>query len=272
MLDLPSFLGGDYTFTADFLYSQGENSAVILRGDLEDTGAVDADGRPIYESVRRESFVLTNSDDEQNTTLSISGGIQKSYDNGFNYVLGYAYTDSKDVNPMTSSVAFSNYTNRAAFDPQEQVASTSDYNIKHRFTAVANYERNFFQDFATRVSAVGVVRSGLAYSIVDPDAEVSAVRFTSPDLLLTPGSRNEEFGSWWGKVDLRFEQEFPGIQDGHNAAAFIVIDNFTNLLNDEWGVLREPDFPPTVEIGQRAESRQGDASRYQIRVGVRYVF
>lgn len=272
VLDLPSFLGGDYTFTADFLYSQGENSAVILRGDLEDTGAVDADGRPIYESVRRESFVLTNSDDEQNTTLSISGGIQKSYDNGFNYVLGYAYTDSKDVNPMTSSVAFSNYTNRAAFDPQEQVASTSDYNIKHRFTAVANYERNFFQDFATRVSAVGVVRSGLAYSIVDPDAEVSAVRFTSPDLLLTPGSRNEEFGSWWGKVDLRFEQEFPGIQDGHNAAAFIVIDNFTNLLNDEWGVLREPDFPPTVEIGQRAESRQGDASRYQIRVGVRYVF
>ncbi|MEO1657027.1 MAG: TonB-dependent receptor [Pseudomonadota bacterium] len=281
-LDLPSFLGGDYTFTADFLYSQGENSAVILRGDLEDTGEVDADGRPIYESVRRESFVLTNSDDEQNRTISISGGIQKEYDNGFNYVLGYAYTDSQDVNPMTSSVAFSNYTNRAAFDPQEQVRSTSDFNIKHRFTAIANYERNFIRDYATRVSAVGLLRSGLAYSIVDPDAEVSAVRFTSPDLLLTPGSRNEEFGSWWGKVDLRFEQEFPGIQDGHKAAAFIVIDNFTNLLNDEWGILREPDFPPTVEITrddmgmingtQRAESRVGDASRYQIRVGVRYVF
>ncbi len=271
-LDLPGFLGGDYSFNADFLFSQGENSAVILRGDLEDTGTVDADGRPVYESVRRESFVLTNSDDEQNQTLSISGGVQKQYDNGFNYVLGYAYTDSEDVNPMTSSVAFSNYTNRAAFDPQEQVRATSDYNIKHRFTAIANYERDFFQNYASRVSVVGLLRSGLAYSIVDPDAEVSAVRFTSPDLLLTPGSRNEETGSWWGKVDVRFEQEFPGIQEGHNAAAFIVIDNFTNLLNDEWGVLREPDFPPTANIGQRAESRQGDASRYQIRFGVRYVF
>lgn len=272
VLDLPSFLGGDYTFTADFLYSHGENSAIILRGDLEDTGTVDADGRPIYESVRRESFVLTNSDDEQNRTISISGGIQKSYDNGFDYALGYAYTDSQDVQPMTSSVAFSNYTNRAAFDPQEQVRSTSDYNTSHRFTGVANYEREFFRDYATRLSVVGLLSSGRPYSLVDPNAEVSAVRFTSPDLLVAPGSRNDEEGSWWGKVDISFEQEFPGIDDRHRAAAFVVIDNFTNLLNDEWGILRTPDFPPVASDTQDAESRRGDESLYSIRFGVRYDF
>ncbi|MEM6746238.1 MAG: TonB-dependent receptor [Pseudomonadota bacterium] len=272
VLNLPGFLGGDYTFNADFLYSQGENSAIILRGDLEDTGAVDADGRPIYESVRRESFVLTNSDGEQNRVWTISGGVQKSYDNGFDYALGYAYTDAQDVQPMTSSVAFTNYTNRAAFDPQEQVRSTSDYNTSHRFTAITNYERRFFRDYATRISAVGLLSSGRPYSLVDPDAEVSAVRFTSPDLLLTPGSRNDESGSWWGKVDISFEQELPGIDERHRAAAFVIIDNFTNLLNDEWGILREPDFPPVASSVQNAETRQGEQSLYSIRFGVRYDF
>lgn len=70
------------------------------------------------------------------------------------------------------------------------------------------------------------------------------------------------------------EQEFAGFTPNSKASAFLVIDNLTNLLNDEWGIMRQVDFPNTVEIGSTAseERRVGDASRYEIRVGLRYDF
>ena len=51
-----------------------------------------------------------------------------------------------------------------------------------------------------------------------------------------------------------------------------MIDNLTNLLNDDWGVLEEVNFPNTVGPGDVEEPRVGDASRYEIRMGVRYNF
>ena len=90
--------------------------------------------------------------------------------------------------------------------------------------------------------------------------------------------RNGEEGSWWGKMDIRIEQEFPGFAGGHKSSAFIVVDNFTNLLNDDWGVLRQTGFPQVCTVDpagiptSSCEARIGDASRYEIRVGLRYEF
>ena len=281
-VDVDNFLGGEYVVNADLLVSQAENTAIVLRGDLEQTGTT-AEGYPIFNSAREASFVLTNSEEgNESTTVSVS--VSKDYDNGFDWAFGYAWNDAKDVQPMTSSVAFSNYNNRAFFDPQEQVLSTSDYNIEHRFTFLANYSREFWADYASTVSVFGTARSGQPYSLVRDDAGSSFFNFTpfiqgGGQVLLPGGERNSEEGSWWGKVDLRFEQEFPGIRPQDRTSAFIVIDNFTNLLSDEWGILREPDFPPNVEVDpttgalvQDAESRIGDASLWEIRLGVRYEF
>ena len=64
----------------------------------------------------------------------------------------------------------------------------------------------------------------------------------------------------------------PGFRDNDNASVFLVIDNLTNLLNDDWGVLRQANFPFNVVKGTEAQPRIGDASRYEIRFGVRYGF
>ena len=53
---------------------------------------------------------------------------------------------------------------------------------------------------------------------------------------------------------------------------FMVIDNLTSLLNDEWGVLRKVNFPNNVSPGNQPEARIGDASLNEIRLGVRYEF
>ena len=280
--DLPS-MGGEYVFSGDILYTVAQDSAVWIRGDLEQTGtAAGPDGRvyPTYSSVREPAFVLTNSASDAKSLL-ISASVATEYDFGLDWALGYAYTDAEDVHPMTSSVAFSNYVNRAFGDPQDVSAATSDYNTAHRFTAFSNYKKAFFGDNLTTLSAFAQVSSGRPYSLVadiNPNSITGFTPFLDGNPFLAAGAeRNGEEGSWWGKVDLKVEQEFPGFFD-HKASGFIVIDNFTNLINDEWGILREPGFPSVCTVDaagsptQSCESRVGDASRYEIRFGLRYEF
>ncbi|MEM7079422.1 MAG: TonB-dependent receptor [Pseudomonadota bacterium] len=263
----------DYTLSADLLVTRAQDTAIILRGDLERVGTT-VDGYPDYDSVREPTFVLTNSR-KGNESEVLSFSISKFYDNGIDWRAGYSYTNAEDVQPMTSSVAFSNYQNRAFFDPQEQVLSTSNYEIKHRFTAMFNMERTFFGDNVTRLSVYAHANQGPSFSYafngtINPYGFTPFLDFRNN--VLEPGDdRNDQDGSWWSKVDIRVEQEF-NVGNFGKASAFLVIDNFTNLLNDEWGVLREVNFPNNVERGDQEEARVGDASRYEIRFGVRYTF
>jgi len=89
------------------------------------------------------------------------------------------------------------------------------------------------------------------------------------DNVLEPGvERNGETSSSWTKLDFRIDVGFPVFGENDRASVFMIIDNLTNLLNDDWGVLREYSFPRTVVEGT-PEPRVGDASRYEIRFGVK---
>ena len=277
-VDVPA-LGGEYVVSADALFTVTKDSAVWIRGDLETSGVVTGvDGRvyPAYSSVRLPSYVLTNSDDDAKSLL-LSTSVAKDYDFGLNWSLGYAYSNAEDVHPMTSSVAFSNYQNRAFYDPQDVSSALSDYNVKHRITALVNYERAFFGDNLSKFSLFGLANSGLPYSLTS-DTSPTSFPFLEESAYLAQGAvRNGEEGSWWAKVDFKFEQDFI-LPNDHVASGFVVIDNLTNLLNDEWGVLRQPGFPRICTVDASGtptspcESRIGDASRYEIRFGLRYEF
>ena len=272
-LGISHIFPGDYQFTADFLYTRLSDSAMVLHGDLEQTGT-NADGYPEYNSVREASFYLTNS----NTTADSTGfalGLSKAFENGFDVSLGYAWSDAEDVQPMTSSVAFSNYQNRAFFDPQEDVASTSNYNIEHRITATGTFQYDIADRFPLTVSLYGTANSGRPYS-TSFNGTIVPYGFTPfldfRDNVLEPGvARNANTGSWWRKVDMRVNLGLPGFSEDHSASVFLVIDNLTNLINEDWGVLYQHNFPRTVVEGT-PESRIGDASRYEIRFGARYSF
>ncbi|MGB5331025.1 MAG: hypothetical protein WBN05_00640, partial [Woeseiaceae bacterium] len=100
--------------------------------------------------------------------------------------------------------------------------------------------------------------------------------------------RNSFTSDWWTKFDVRIEQELPGFASEHRFAAFLVIENIGNLINDEWGVLYEADFPRYQSIvdadivGNQYEfnsfftpdgqSRAADASLWEMRFGVTYRF
>ena len=271
----------EWVISADVQITRGNDTAIFKRADLDQVGTND-DGYPIYDSVREPAFVLTNAANG-NESESISVGAFKSWDNGLDLRLGYAWTQAEDVNPMTSSIAFSNYVNRAFFDPQAEDLAPSNWAIEHRLTAVLNYRRAFFRDYQTSFSLFGQYNSGIPYSITlgGADGTIGAFGFTPfldfvQNVLPPGGERNGEQGSSFTKVDMRVSQELPGFSDAHRGEAFFVIDNLTNFLNDDWGVLNQPAFPFGVTAEQQAngqaELRNGETSLWTMRFGLRYEF
>lgn len=269
--------GGAWMFQADLLWSQSEDTAIIKRGDLVESGTQSINGvtYPVFSSPLLDSFVLTNSV-ESNRAFVASIGASKRWENGWSARFGYAYSDAQDVQPMNSAVAFSNYNNRAYTNPQEEILSTSNYNTKHRFTSAVSYEKDFWTDYDTRFDVFFQSQSGQPYSLTQDNAARGIYGFTpflgnSGDSILLPGAeRNGERAPSWTKIDFRVSQELPGLRKGDRSEIFMVIDNLTNLINDDWGVLQQASFPGTVTPGQPLSINQ--ASTYEIRFGARYDF
>lgn len=282
-------LGTTYTLTEeivsnfDILVSRSKDALMVKRGDLDPVldasgnHAVTEQGFPDYASNRIESYVVTNAD-ENATSYVLSAAFAGDHDNGISWTLGYAYSDAEDIQGLVSSQAESNYQRTARRDAQGEVAATSNYNIKHRVTGTLTYKKQFFAGYDTRFSMFAVYQSGEVYSLTEAGTGNYARRgplgeLTEDGLVLVPGAkRNGEEGPSWKKIDVKVTQELPGIMDGHKASAFIVIDNFTNLLNDDWGVLKEQDGNYQFsEIDDTPFVKQS-ASAYEIRVGVEYKF
>jgi hypothetical protein len=335
-------LDDDYRLTADYLLSETENAAIVTDLTLTNVGTA-PDGRPIYRGIdrgdadcatsptgsactgRTTDFMLTNVKGEDAYQESVSLGINKQYDFGLSWALAYAWNESKDVSPMTSSVAFSNYANIAVSDPNNPQLATSNYEIPNRFTFRLAFEKAFFGDNLTKISLFGSHNEGRPYSFTytssamfgdsisttpgrallyvpagtdDPKVRYGA-NFNKDAFFrligqygLQPGimPRNSLQSDWLTKFDLRIDQEFPGFMEGNKLAAFFVIENVGNLLNDDWGVMYEATFPQyqavvngTIDAatGQyvyneffqaNPQGRVTKASLWELRMGFRYEF
>ncbi len=341
-------LGDDWLFGADVLYTIQENPNIWQNLDLG-VIATAPDGRPVYNSQfgygSSGALMLTNSDLTPKT-LVLSGYFNKSWDVGrFHSTVyaGYAYTDSEDVNPATSSTATSNFENVAAIDYNNPIIARSNYGVKHNITARWDVGYEFFKDLETRMSIFGQLNSGKYFSYTfdtnggsdaiagganlfgdsddserrsqiyvptgpsDPLVDFSMLStqqindlfnyFQEVGLDQYAGGiapRNGFKSDWWGKIDLRFEQQLPGLRDGDKLRLILDIDNFTNLLNDDWGVYREFVFgnsghnAPIIESALSADGSQfvftdvdlsaadqdiiRNVSTWKINFGIRYDF
>lgn len=283
-----------YSFTADLLMNKKVNSATIKDAGIQYSTSVAPDGRPLYESPSGRAFeyVLTNSDRDGKSTV-LSFGAHKSFDFGLDATFGYSYTKSEDANPMTSSVAGSNYGNLATTDALNPHMATSDYAIPHRFTMTLNYSIQLISELETRFSLFGQSSSGAPYSYVfsgSDDAFGDSNWNGDRQLLYVPAEsdanvvygddfdkaafdafvaseglargqiqeRNEHNADWWTTFDLKVEQDLPGFMDGHKSSAFFVVKNIGNMLNDDWGVMRKGSF-----VGhQMVEASINDQGQY----------
>ena len=263
----------DYVFNVDYLYTKKQDSAIIQ--NLADAVVETApDGRPVYDSVnhsRKSDFLLTNADGSDGYSHVLSFAMNKKFDNGIDLAASYAYTIAKEVHPMTSSVAFSNYHRIAVSDPENPGVETSNYEVPHRFTFSAGYTHEFFDGLETRFNVFAQISQTNPYSYTfssntrglgfnDEDRQLLYVPLENDDAViygddfdlaafnnwvesegLTRGkiqNRNSHDGDWWTTFDLKVEQEFPGFNQEHKGSAYFIVKNIGNMLNDDWGVLK----------------------------------
>jgi hypothetical protein len=125
-------------------------------------------------------IVASNTDEGRGYTVAVS--LSRSFDNGIDLLLGYAYQDLEDKisGARFASTANSLYsTGAAGLDPNEEAYGTGFEEVKHRFKAEAGFSRNLFEDFGlrnerfedlnTRFNLFAEVRSGRPISFVMND-------------------------------------------------------------------------------------------------------
>ena len=183
--------GDGYVLNGDVVLSRARNSA-LYRDDTLVQFTEAPDGRPVYFQTDKSrtgcdtppfdfvacnrqftsDFVLGNVASDDGESLSLSAQLSKEYDNGISWTFGYAFTESEDVSPMTSSVAFSNWVSSAVVDYNNPDLATSNYEIPHRFILRLAYENELFGDNTTRFSLFGQSNEGRPYSFTFDNQEM----------------------------------------------------------------------------------------------------
>jgi len=197
---------------------------------------------------------------------------------GLVWQLAYTRTSAKEVSPLTSSVAFSNWNARSVFNSNEEVSADSAYLVRDRVNGTLSFSRAFFGTYKTTFGVTYEGRRGKPYSwtyyndlngdgsagndlmyipsapgsgeVVFAGGAAEEQRFwdivnTYQELSDARGgvvSRNSGRSPWVNNVDVRIAQELPGFVSGHKARVKFDILNFGNLLNKKWGRIDEVAF------------------------------
>lgn len=212
--------------------------------------------------------------------------INKQFDLGLFLGASYTYQNIKDRTPATSSTAGSNYANGAFLDGNGAAYGISNDEVKHNFKYDVTFDHAFFGDYKSTLSLFGETRIGRPYSYTFQDTSSgrsalfgttgSTARYliyvpTVDDPLVSYDSaatrdtlnaffessglakyrgkiapRNAFNSKWFTRIDLHVAQEIPTFIGESRIQLFADIENFTNLLNKNWGQIREYQFPYTA--------------------------
>jgi outer membrane receptor for ferrienterochelin and colicin len=248
------------------------------------------DGRAYYTGDEFDSnfgdvFNLTNTDKGRSANLSFE--FSRPLIDNWSASVSYTYGESEDVSSVTSSTAFSNYANRAIFNANEDATGTSNYQTRHRVLAQAKYVIDWSERTSTGISLIYEGRSGRPYSFIfDNDYNNDGISYN--DLFYVPSGpndpmigfaagttqaeideffdfidstnglreyaggavkRNSATSKWVNRLDIRLSQDIVLYND-LELELWVSVQNFLNLLNDEWGQTREVSFSYTAAVAE----------------------
>src|SRR5690606_27260120 len=143
VLGAPTYVDGAHDGRAFYWGNVNTRSGTRANGGL---GVADlADTLPGYENVTGWAgdgvLLLTNTDNGRSAQFTM--GLNKPLIDTWGWSLHYTYTNATEVNPLTSSRAISNWSNKAIFDPNSDDAATSNYEIRDRITGTMQFRKSF---------------------------------------------------------------------------------------------------------------------------------
>lgn len=190
----------------------------------------------------------------------------------------YTRTSAKEVSPLTSSTAGSNFGNRAIFDPNEEVTANSAYLVRDRVSAAVTWSKALWGRYKTTVGLFYEGRKGVPYSwtyyndlngdgfdgndlmyipkapgsgeVVFVGGAAEEAKFwqivgANPELNAARGKtvkRASSFNPFVNSFDLRFSQEIPGFTSKHKGVFTLDLLNVGNMLDKRWGHIKEVGF------------------------------
>lgn len=218
-------------------------------------------------------YLLTNTNkgEQKGVTLALSRPVKNHW--GANFA--WTRSEATEVSPMTSSTAGSLYGLRAVFNPNEDVASTSNTNTKDKLVASLTGTWEFIKGARTSTTLTYIGQTGHVYSWTfkgDANGDGFAdndlfymptgpsdprVRWTNPaeataffayaeqqGLSSYAGGvipRNAATSPWNNTLDLTIIQDLPGAWRVKPQLILQCV-NFGNLLKKSWGLLEETPF------------------------------
>jgi outer membrane receptor for ferrienterochelin and colicin len=271
-LGTPTYTGGVDGRNLYWGNLYGTASGTRANGGIHDGQTISqiADTIPGYENVtgwHGDGVILMKNTDE-GRSAQFTVGLDKPLIDSWGWSLAYTYTNATEVNPLTSSRAISNWSNKAVFDPNEAVAATSNYEIRDRFLGTVSFRKAFFGDNDTVFSLIYEGRSGTPVSwrylndmngdgytndllyvpggpgdvLFTGGAEMEASFFDwlsrNPNLARYSGrvvERNSDRNPWVNNFDVRISQQLPGFFNGHKSEIWVDLMNVGNLINKDWG-------------------------------------
>lgn len=193
--------------------------------------------------------------------------------------VAYNYMSATDVSSATSSRAISSFRNQPVFNTNENVEGRSIFEIGDSLNILAQYTANWFDIGSTRFSSFLQYRDGRRFSWTF-DRDMNGDGVFNNDLLYVPNqgevmfvdsngnsdaageaaffslvenvdalrraqggvvSKNTDRSSSVTQMDIRIAQDFEFGQR-FRGQFFFDIENFTNLLNKDWGQIEQVGF------------------------------
>ncbi|GAB4192780.1 MAG: TonB-dependent receptor [Wenzhouxiangellaceae bacterium] len=245
------------------------------------SGRTEANRNPAFNDV----LLLRNTSQGERT--NVTAILENSWQTGIGELFAraaFSYGSAFEVNPGTSSRAVSNWGNNTIVNPNDEEVGRANNEISNRFTLLASYTGHFF-DFGDSVfSLFFESRSGRPFTWTFNDDANGDGRFGN-DRLFVPNPGDVQFVDRDGNLDPAGEAAFfalvnnvgslseaqGGIACRNCARAprvnqldfrfiqevdlkrygklefFFEVENLLNLIDSDWGDIREAPFPFTAE-------------------------
>ncbi|KRE88482.1 Oar protein [Frateuria sp. Soil773] len=266
-----------------FTYYKDRNSGTVLINPATGAPILDGKGKTVSNTTRsnaNQAFgdaVINLANSSKGSADSFSLALKKPMSDDWQAMVGFTWSRATEVNPGTSSVARSSYSNNVWVNPNENKATTSSYSIPKRVIASLTWQHRFFGDYATSATMFYDGHSGTPYSWrfgndANGDGFTSDLAYipNKGDISFAPGTTQAQQDSFWqyidsnkylkdhkgsiarrngarapwvNQIDLSFSQEIPGLFKGNKGVIRLDIYNFGNMLNKKWGVDHRAAFP-----------------------------
>jgi hypothetical protein len=279
--------------TVEGLYTRGLHDVLFENLNLAEQGRA-FDGRPLYARLDErftDAILLENADGEASRARSLTLGLEREQPEGLRARLFYTYTRAQNQNNLTARRATANWQFNESRDPNDPRLGTADFEVRHRVLADVGFTTpRYFQDrLATTVSVVYQGQSGsptswvyagdangdgqasndLVYVPQDEDdvvlttdnwAALDAFIESRPGLRAFRGQvvpRNSARGPWQNRLDLSVQQRLFTVGAQHVELTATVF-NVLNLLDPDWGAIREARFNNVTLLGFDGYVQPGD--------------